>query len=510
MSCTVVIKDKNLKPENIKKGVTILKVKGTLEGGSAEPVLQDASLSYTQNGTYTLNASSGYDGLGTVTVDVSVTGGGGVSPLAGMRFLYLNLTDYEQSTSSCVDTSVAPFEEPTFIDMFFRAPATDPEVDEERHFIFASMAEAEGEYEDTPFLGAYECAGNLFVNFGAVEGLILSDADYHFSNGVYISAEKIEDEETYWEVTVNGKPVGSVPYFSLSDMGTITVFGRKDGNGYTEFANNGTCFGYVFTSGDDGGCEIAAGCELALNDEYDEPEYSTYTSDVPYIRTHISDYVNETETVNWIPVEAGEYDEIHAFNYSNNSEPVTAVSGMNVLPLFDDGATLVVNVDTQTKAVNPSTNSQNVTADSGYTALSRVTVNPVTSAIDSNIQAGNIKSGVTILGVTGTYTGASGSPMLVTRTICWDAIEPYSIAYNEDPNWQAYIPVPPDHNSTSVTLTVFSNENYQIAPGPNSSLDYQEGGREYTYTVNQVGASDVVAVITTPTFTQTIAVSWEE
>ena len=34
-----------------------------------------------------------------------------------------------------------------------------------------------------------------------------------------------------------------------------------------------------------------------------------------------------------------------------------------------------------------------------------VTVNAVTSAIDDNIVAGNIKSGVTILGVEGTYTG---------------------------------------------------------------------------------------------------------
>lgn len=33
MSCTVVIKDKNLKPDNIKKDVTILGVTGTFEGG---------------------------------------------------------------------------------------------------------------------------------------------------------------------------------------------------------------------------------------------------------------------------------------------------------------------------------------------------------------------------------------------------------------------------------------------------------------------------------------------
>ena len=37
----------------------------------------------------------------------------------------------------------------------------------------------------------------------------------------------------------------------------------------------------------------------------------------------------------------------------------------------------------------------------GAVGYKRITVNPVTSSIDSNIQAGNIKNGVTILGVTG-------------------------------------------------------------------------------------------------------------
>lgn len=59
----------------------------------------------------------------------------------------------------------------------------------------------------------------------------------------------------------------------------------------------------------------------------------------------------------------------------------------------------------QNKTVTPTTSKQTITASSSYDGLGTVTVNAVTSAIDSNIVAGNIKSGVTILGVTGSYTG---------------------------------------------------------------------------------------------------------
>ena len=59
---------------------------------------------------------------------------------------------------------------------------------------------------------------------------------------------------------------------------------------------------------------------------------------------------------------------------------------------------------TQNVEVTPTTEQQTVKADAGK-VLGTVTVKAVTAAIDSNIAAGNIKSGVTILGVEGTYTG---------------------------------------------------------------------------------------------------------
>lgn len=58
-----------------------------------------------------------------------------------------------------------------------------------------------------------------------------------------------------------------------------------------------------------------------------------------------------------------------------------------------------------TKTITATTSKQTVTPSSSYNGFSSVTVNAVTAAIDDNIVAGNIKSGVTILGVEGTYTG---------------------------------------------------------------------------------------------------------
>ena len=59
----------------------------------------------------------------------------------------------------------------------------------------------------------------------------------------------------------------------------------------------------------------------------------------------------------------------------------------------------------QDKTVDPQQYIQTVTFDStlGYEGLNSVTVNPVTSSVDSNIRASNIKKDVVILGVTGEY-----------------------------------------------------------------------------------------------------------
>jgi len=60
-----------IKAENIAQGVQMLGITGTHQGGST-PTLQSKSVTYTSNGSATVTADSGYDGLSQVTITVSI------------------------------------------------------------------------------------------------------------------------------------------------------------------------------------------------------------------------------------------------------------------------------------------------------------------------------------------------------------------------------------------------------------------------------------------------------
>lgn len=56
--------------------------------------------------------------------------------------------------------------------------------------------------------------------------------------------------------------------------------------------------------------------------------------------------------------------------------------------------------------VTPTTSAQTITASGSVDGYSPINVSAVTSSIDQNISAGNIKKDIVILGVTGTYEGS--------------------------------------------------------------------------------------------------------
>ena len=93
--------------------------------------------------------------------------------------------------------------------------------------------------------------------------------------------------------------------------------------------------------------------------------------------------------------------------YTLDSKTVNSSTAQQVITSSEDGLSSVI-VEPYTldsKAVDPSTSQQTVT--SSVDGLSSVTINAVTSSIDANISSSNIKRGVEILGVTGTFDGGS-------------------------------------------------------------------------------------------------------
>jgi hypothetical protein len=72
---------------------------------------------------------------------------------------------------------------------------------------------------------------------------------------------------------------------------------------------------------------------------------------------------------------------------------------------YVDSNNQVLSQNIESLSVTPTTSSQTINAPSGVDGYSPINVSAVTSSIDANITAGNIRKNVQILGVTGTYEG---------------------------------------------------------------------------------------------------------
>lgn len=109
-----------------------------------------------------------------------------------------------------------------------------------------------------------------------------------------------------------------------------------------------------------------------------------------------------------------------------------------------------VDVDTVNNrglTISPSTTSQSFVVSSPYTGYNNIIANPVTSAIDSDIKAGNIKQGVDILGVVGTCVELNGE----TRTVSVTSTSGNTFTPSSGKNAITSIKVNPTNQNLTVT-----------------------------------------------------------
>jgi hypothetical protein len=402
-------------------------------------VVQSKSVSYTANGQYNVTPDSGYDGLSSVSIDVSIdnapelqsktvnssTSSQTVSPdqgYDGLSQVTVNPYSLENKTvnSSTSQQTISADNgydglnvvtvEPYVLDSKTVNPSTNSQTVTSSEDGLSSVTvnavtaaidpdlvpgNIKKDVEILGVTGTYEGGTinnqNKTVNSSTVSQSIIADQGYTGLGTVTVNpytldSSTVDPSSNQIVVTSNADGLSSVTVNAVNSIWPSETITR---NGfYSISAQN---WGYDFFDGVDIDVSVDTG-NLQTKTVNSSTSSQTITPDYGYTalsQVTVNPYRTETKT-----------------------QTIFRNGTYTIIPTNADAlSSVTVDVDTvnnQNKTVNPSTNSQSVTADSGYTGLGTVTVNAVTASIDSNIQAGNIKDGVTILGVQGTYTG-SGS-----------------------------------------------------------------------------------------------------
>lgn len=203
--------------------------------------------------------------------------------------------------------------------------------------------------------------------------------------------------------------------------GTLTVTGTG-----TNFQANQYKLIYTYGGSDINTVDVQVGSgatSITFTGLEEEPSYfsclfkSNFSTSSGYTRTMVVAY-DGTDTYGMEMGSGGQATTHWSFSYSSGSLTISSQSttaggyfhqpGYYQLTYATEGSS----GNYQTKTVTPTAAGFNVTADSGYDALKKVVVEG-----DADLVASNIKSGVTIFNVLGTYdSGGGGSVSVDTKT----------------------------------------------------------------------------------------------
>ncbi len=455
-SVTVNAVDSNIDPNilsnNIKNGVTILGITGSYVGQvinnqnktvnsstTSQSVTADNgytglgtvtvnpytvesdSSTLTQNGTYTFTPATA-NALSQVTVNVSVNSGGGSDTV------YLDAFEISRKTgaNAYIPTNYTPNASVNRIHGFVRGKAGSGEA---LRLIYTYGSYCDCYTHGINFVLKFGSGWNNKVSFttsdanlsnGIAFDAVLSGSTWSVTvNGVTKTCTDATGSQTMWGLQLLGYDYTAMSYITFetdTDSWTFSPVAVANVSNNVINAYNDLYIKQVHTvSGVDTVTYVTQDNNgNALSSSYDFVTYEDNMSTGEIIdlsgQSFGSTYTFETGNYpSGVAIPAARLQN-RTVSSSTNSQTVTKTS--NYYYGLD---TVTVNPYTlDSKTVNASTAQQVV--NSSADGLSSVTVNAVTSSIDSNIQAGNIKNGVTILGVTGTYNPVSGDYIYETKT----------------------------------------------------------------------------------------------
>lgn len=480
--------DSNITAGNIKKDVVILGVEGTYD---PQPELQSKTVS-SSTSAQTVVPDSGFDGLSSVTVNpYTVESKSATITENGTTVINPTTTDALSGVSITVDV------QPDLESKVVTYTANDT-------YVIEPTAGKDGLSQATVTVAVPSDINNQDKQVTYTQNgtnTITADQGYSGLGSVEVTVD-VDLDAPYEEGYLDGESAqkAKLEAITLTENGTTT---REDGwNSVTvnvqpdlesKIVEPTTVQQVVTpTTGYDGLSSVTVNAVTSSIDQ--NIQAGNIKSGVSILGidgtfeggTLQSKTVSSSTTQQTVTPDAGNYGlsqvVVEPYTVESKTTTITTNGTSTVSPttadaLSDVSITVNVQPSLQDKTVNPSTSQQVISADSGYDGLDEVTVNAVTSSIDSNIQANNIKRGVSILGVTGTVDeGITPTGNINITTTAQTDVTNYATAQVVDANLSAanikdgvtilgiegtYDPQP-SLESKSVTYT--QNDTYNVAP----------------------------------------------
>lgn len=374
------------------------------------PKLQNIVKTYVENGHYTINPGENYDGIGNVSITIHVPE------------TVFKTQDKSISISENGDYSMAPdasYDGIGNVSISVNVPERVINLQDKNENIVSN-----GDYRYTAD-SSYDGLGVVNVHVNVPEKKIILQNKEITENGsvtydegfdglgtvnvnVPIPEYKSQTKEASYDK--NGsftlKPDSSFDGISQANI-TVNVPEKifKTQDKTISISENGD-YSVAKDSSFDGMNNVS----ITVNVPSKDPTLQEKTIDASSLYNETKDII--TETI----IPDNDFDGLSKVTYTRLNLAKNRTTAVGTLPPmsgsyvffkpekgFDGFLNFGFRINYQEPTVDPSTSQQLIEPSTGYACFKNVTVNPVTSAIDSNIKPANIKKGVSILGVEGTY-----------------------------------------------------------------------------------------------------------